>query len=265
MNLHILILKIKKRLIYFFYNIKSVETYFLKIKKIDFKHTIFKYGNHDFIARMKPSSDYDVINQVVVLEEYKIPLSFLNNNTFVNKSIIMIDAGANIGATTLYFKNNISKSCLIFCIEPDKENFELLNKNTSNYINDNSVILFNAGLTGELNQNLLINSKFGDGREWAKSIEITEKESSIKSITIDKIINDYNIGVIDFLKIDIEGSERFLIEPNTNLEFLKITRCIAIEIHDELGIREQIDQILYNYNFVIIIDGQTTIGFNQNL
>ncbi len=257
-----LILKIKKRINYFIAGEKSVETYFFKVVDSTNEITTFSYNGYDFIARLKGASDYDVLRQVIVLEEYKIPMSYLNNGVFEKKCII--DAGANIGATSMYFKVRYP-DVNIFCIEPDAENFKILEKNLQRFIENGSAILYNSGLTGIPNQNLKVHSNFGDGRDWAKSIEVTNEDSILKSITINEIIQSNNLSIIDFLKIDIEGGEIFLLDKNTDLNFLKITRCIALEIHDELNIRKQLNELLISMNFILIVDSQTTIGINRNL
>lgn len=262
MSINEIFLKIKKRLTYLFAGEKSVETYFFKVIDAKFKQTTFSYNGMEFTARLKGASDYDVLRQVIYLEEYKIPLSFLKNGKFEKK--LIIDAGANIGATSAYFKDNFP-DCKIICIEPDQNNFTLLTKNLNKYLEDSSATLYNAGLTGLSNQNLAVRSNFGDGRDWAKSVEVIEIESELKSITIPDILHETKFELIDFLKIDIEGGEKFFLEENTDLSFLDKTRCIALEIHDELGIRNQLDNLLQSHGFILIVDGQTTIGFNKLL
>lgn len=257
-----LILKFKKRINYFFAGVQSVETYFFKVKDSNSETTTFSYYGYDFIARLKGASDYDVLRQVIVLEEYKIPLSFLQNGVFEKKCII--DAGANIGATSMFFKVKFPE-VNIFCIEPDAQNFSLLENNLKRFVENGSARLYNSGLTGIPGQNLMVHSNFGDGRDWAKAIEVINEDSNLKSITIDQIVESNSINVIDLLKIDIEGGEIFLLAEDTDLEFLKITRCIAIEIHFDTNFRKRINDLLISKNFILVVDGQTTIGINRNL
>ena len=71
---------------------------------------------------------------------------------------------------------------------------------------------------------------------------------------------------MDILKIDIEGSEKQIFtSPVANFNFLKSTKCIAIEIHDEFDCREEICNILTDYGFVLFNQGELTIGINQKL
>lgn len=262
MTLKDIILKIKKRIHYILAGEKSVETYYFQVVESNISYTSFLYYGHKFRARLKNSSDYDVLRQVLVLEEYKIPLSFLENLKTEPQHII--DAGANIGATSLYFKNRFP-GVKIYSIEPDDNNFSLLSENLAPFVNEGSCILLKAGLSGVEGENLQVHSNFGDGRNWAKAVEKTTEVTGLKSITINNIINSHNIPIIDFLKIDIEGGEKFLIDPQSNLDFLSITKCIAVEIHDELDLRNRINEILIANHFFLIVDSQTTIGINKSL
>lgn len=48
-------------------------------------------------------------------------------------------------------------------------------------------------------------------------------------VTEEQFLHEFNIDHVDFLKCDIEGSEFFLLEPQSRL--LSITRNLAVEIH----------------------------------
>jgi hypothetical protein len=70
---------------------------------------------------------------------------------------------------------------------------------------------------------------------------------------------------IDILKIDIEGSEKQVFtQVGASLDFLRITRCLVIEIHDEFNCREDIYNILTANHFEISEAGEMTIAINKN-
>jgi len=68
-------------------------------------------------------------------------------------------------------------------------------------------------------------------------------------ITVEEFIKLHNIQSIDFLKCDIEGSEFGLIENDAPL--LKLTKQIAIEIHDFAGDRHKFINKLKELGFTI--------------
>lgn len=219
-----------------------------------------KDGNLLF-CRNQSHSDYAVFNQMFVLEEYKTVSSILRTNIeFNSKESVLIDAGANVGFATIYL-NQILSFNKIFCIEPSKDNFQILKKNTES-LNSKHLFLMNKALSGSENACYTIENNFRDGKDWS----ITTKKSDsgeIQGITLNEIIKKNDLQEITLLKIDIEGAERFIFESSTDLSFLNITKVIVIEIHDEFNIRENIYNILGKNQFLLIESGETTIGINK--
>ncbi len=90
--------------------------------------------------RDEPSSDLFVFGQLFLQEEYKSTVKLCNKYFPDNRDLILIDAGANIGMTTLYLSNffNFSK---IIVIEPSIENLEILNLNCDKLLTRSNKIL----------------------------------------------------------------------------------------------------------------------------
>ena len=163
--------------------------------------------------------------------------------------MVIIDAGANVGYCTVFF-NTVFPDAKIIAIEPDVDNFSVLLKNTE-FNNLKNVICLQAGLWSSLT-NLKIIRDYADYREWAIRVEGCDEETGLKGISFESLFSEYNIEDIDLLKIDIEGSERYLFDDALKVEnFLKRTKVIAIEIHDELASRDRIYQLLIANSFVI--------------
>ena len=92
---------------------------------------------HRTIFLRPGTSDISCIEQVFVNNDYALP--------FALDPTIIVDAGANIGASVLYFSNKYPKSTII-AIEPETSNFGLLTKNCAELEN---VICINAALWPE--------------------------------------------------------------------------------------------------------------------
>ena len=212
--------------------------------------------------RKDSSTDFEVFKQIFIHQEYYSVLSFFISNEVKLEN--MIDAGANIGLTSVFIKS-MFPDAKIACIEPENENFKVLEENLKSFSVDNSVQLFKAGLMGVSNLNLTVGSQFRGGGDWAKQTVLSDVDTTLKSISIKNICEKMNFNYIDLLKIDIEGAETFLIEAETDLSFLTFTKVIAIEIHDEYKCRLQINALLNQYNFLLIEVGETTIGINKQL
>jgi FkbM family methyltransferase len=222
-------------------------------------YTILLSNNSTLHIRNEAHSDYKVFCQILNNEEYQLIISILKHQSTL-KGLNIIDAGANIGLTTYYFSQFIDSS-KIFCIEPSDSNLAVLEKNIEE-ISNNEVNIYPNALSHESNLFFDIENDFRDGLDWASTTKLT-KNGKIKGITLAEIIEQNKLECIDFLKIDIEGAERFIFSLSSNLKFLLKTKIIAIEIHDEFETRMQINSILISNNFIIFESGELTIGINK--
>lgn len=217
--------------------------------------------NNIEIKLRKRSSDIDVFGQIFLSGEYKIVagLAVLNNIEVKN----IVDCGANIGLASVYF-NSFFPDATIISVEPDEENFKMLQHNAVGIKNSKTL---KQAIWFEKTE-LASGRKFRDKRDWSVTVEEitdeTDKEHAIKGITLNEIYSDFNLEYIDILKIDIEGAERHIFLNPDNCEFLKRTKIIALEIHDEFDIRNQINQLLSSFGFYIFESNETTIGVNLN-
>jgi len=212
-----------------------------------------------------PSSDLYVFNQIFLKEEYKFTIDIYKKYFVDIEDLVLIDAGANIGLTSLYLDLffNFSK---IITIEPSLENIEILKLNCNKLIKNSSIKFrnYNKVLHNKSGVNHILKTDFRDGNDWALRSE-KDESGNISSIALDKIITENNLDYISILKIDIEGAERFLFREGNDYDFLEITKLIAIEIHDEFNIRSIIIDTLKSYNFLIFEEGETTVAINKNL
>lgn len=222
---------------------------------------IIFFEGMQFFLRINGSSDFAVFKQVLINEEYKSVKEFFIDNKITCKTII--DGGANIGLTTIYFAS-IFRDCKIVAVEPVIENFESLQKHVELNLLSNVKLLNNA-LHNIDDVSFKISSNFRGGMDWAKQTEFTLDSTDLKSITIETIRKNQEWDTIDLLKIDIEGAERFLFADMPAATFLKNVKVIALEIHDEYELREKIYAIFNDLEFVIFNVGETTIALNRNL
>lgn len=213
-------------------------------------------------TRKRPSSDLDVFAQVFGYKEYK-PVVETYIEKFKNtKGLKVIDAGSNIGLTAVYLSRFFADSAFI-CVEPDANNFDMMTFNVeTNKVNATRIL----GGIWSSDTNLKIVKDFRDQNDWSFRVEETNEASGLQAFSIGSILKKHGWQSIDILKIDIEGSEKeIFLNPTADVSFLSITKCIAIEIHDEFDCREQIYQVLTAYGFDFFNSGELTIGVNKNL
>lgn len=205
----------------------------------------------------KNSSDLQVLESVVLQEEYKIVTA---NRKKCNS---IVDAGGNIGLTTVYLHAFFPEATFMI-IEPDDKNFALLKKNLEqNRIS--KIKLFNNALWVS-NEKLVISNSFRDGKDWSLTVEkanSTEEQKGIdflEGISLQEICTTTGIETIDLLKIDIEGAERFLFNDRSFLQHISnAVSLLVIEIHDEFNIRETINHEMTNAGFTAVESGDVTL------
>jgi len=121
----------------------------------------------------------------------------------------IIDGGANIGLTLIYFKQLYPDSCII-AFEPDRQVFNTLNKNMERF-----------GFSGiELVNKALWNTEtvlefMAEGADAGRLVELDEEQRTYKVPTVS--LRDYLQQPVDFLKIDIEGAETEVLEDCQDL------------------------------------------------
>ena len=200
------------------------------------------------------TTDVAMFEQVFLYDDYKIDLSFVPK--------VIIDAGANVGLFSILMKNRFPEAKVI-CIEPGKENCEVLKRNLGLYSNAE---ILNAGLWNSVTK-LSILDKYKAGHS-ALVVEEDAANGNIPAVTIDSLIQTYGLDTVDILKIDIETSEKEVFLKNYE-QWLPKMRMIIIELHDWLipgcskAFFEAINKTVNNYSYSVC--GENTIVENKDL
>lgn len=127
----------------------------------------------------------------------------------VNTDDVIIDAGANIGLFSIY---SIAKGAAkAYAFEPMEENVKIIKKAITINSYEDRIIIVKKGLSNETGTaNINISKDLS-----ASSIVFNRKDSvseTINIITIDDFMAQNNIKKLDFIKADIEGAERLMLE-----------------------------------------------------
>jgi FkbM family methyltransferase len=170
---------------------------------------IFKNKNYS-LGRLRRANDLISIYQDIVKS---------------GKAPLIIDAGANIGASAFWFSLTYPNSHTV-CFEPDAGNFELLKLNTSGL----NVELHQAAI-GSVDGSVDLADP-GEG-EWSYQT-IPNPNGIIKMISLNNVVRDKKmLGYQPFIvKIDIEGGEGELFSTNT--DWIDAFPLLIIELHDWL-------------------------------
>jgi len=248
-------------------------TYLYTLERCDLRHVEedkdhFKAvttGGVFLYLRKFPSSDAQVLHQIWTEKEYEVVADHIEKN-FHDRQLRIIDAGANVGYASLFLFDRLKRSYDIefVIIEPGAGNLEVLKRNfgingLKNYHIEKAG-LFNKGCF------LNINTDFRDGKDWSLCVEEVDYPTDLKGVEILEVMDKYNWEKIDFIKIDIEGSEKYLFENESYAAgFLRRIKLLSIEIHEEFNIREKIEKGLADNSFTLFAHGEITIGHNLAL
>lgn len=141
---------------------------------------------------------------------------------YLDSNKIFIDIGGWIGATCIYGSRK-SKSVIV--VEADINSFKDLKENC--LLNSKNIITINKAIynVDDIDMyfgsnNYLNNSQLNDSTSQIHFNSTNETSYKIKTITIKKIIENYNIKSddISLIKVDIEGGEEFILEDLYNIK-----------------------------------------------
>jgi FkbM family methyltransferase len=164
---------------------------------------------------------------------------FLKNEYFFKsdkKNLIILDCGANIGISTLYFKWLHTKS-EIHAFEPDIKTFNLLKENVEQSKLKN-VHVYNVALSDRNGKASFFIDKENPGslRMSMKFERMSKDRVEVNTIALSQFIqNEIGNREIDFIKIDIEGSEDVLMEDLNGNNKLKMIKEMVIEYHHRMN------------------------------
>ena len=170
-------------------------------------HLVFKYSIVNIF--------YWIFKRILfIIQRFKYPLEIevfitfyifglkqynIKNIFEVKNDAVVFDIGAFKGDTAYFFSKKCSNKARIYAFEPDENNYKVLLKIKDKYKLNNVIasnILFS---NSETEINFL-------------SMDLNRQAVKMKSTTIDKFTEENNIEKIDYIKMDVEGAEKNILE-----------------------------------------------------
>lgn len=193
------------------------------------KFNTFQY-KHFIINCLNEEEARKIIEEKFENEEYKTELT--------TDTPLIIDAGAHIGISVLYFKSVFPKSRII-AFEPEPNNFQLLEKNISvNNLTD--VSTYNYALSNYEGEAVLLTPFDSPKRAyWGNTLrkelwgpdDPDTNEIRVQTIKLSTYINEK----IDLLKLDIEGEETNVIKELEQAGKFPFIKNIVLEFHKTIS------------------------------
>ena len=117
-----------------------------------------------------------------------------------------LDIGANVGYYTALAIAGMEGSGKIIAVEPDRENFQYLERTVTANGGGNVTCIQKAAADRSGFLTLYVSSENrGDNRLYAN--ELSDGSYSVEVSTIDSILSDLGVDAVDLIKMDVQGFE----------------------------------------------------------
>jgi len=232
-------------------------------REIPFHFRADSVGDNGVITQIFKQNDYSVDNWIqgrCLAAHYR---TILNSS----KRPLIIDAGANIGASPLWF-GLAYPDAFIFSVEPQRDNFQLLEMNTSALHRKYNFHGAIASLEGFAT---VLDPGFSDWAFRTAPVPPVEYGSPAAIGTLSpRTILSHETGedLAPFIfKIDIEGAESNLFEEPT--DWIDEFPLIAIELHDWMfpfsGSSKTFLKSMASREFDLVHRGENIFCFNRTI
>jgi FkbM family methyltransferase len=181
------------------------------------------------------TSDEAVLEQIFRTEEFNISTApqfawiraTYNRMLAAGETPLVVDCGANIGLSALYFASHLPKARIVG-IEPARDNVELARKNTGH----NALIeIIEAAVHDQAAALELANP---EAEKFAYRVREAHAPTTtpVEAVTIGALMQRHGARRNLIVKVDIEGGEHALFRSNTG--WLDHTDLLIVETHDWL-------------------------------
>jgi FkbM family methyltransferase len=197
------------------------------INKYNFKNNNFEYivHNYDYFT-----TDYWIPSDVVITEreEYTTILNIIKK---MDTSKSVIDVGANCGLLCVPCSLN---GYTVYAFEPISMNIDLLNLNKEAN-NCESLHIIHKGLLDKVKNEKIFIPYCSDNASFDKDVAISNMkkkdyiEENVECITFDKWIEENSDVNVGFIKIDVQGFEKHVLDGMTKF----LNNCNDVHIFIE--------------------------------
>lgn len=234
----------------------------IKLERVSKTRTLLKAGDLNFIFPNRcfyEGDFFDIIypnlkldNDFIETFVYKNPYyesegCYENFGCKLNKGDYVIDAGANIGLFSVIASKTVCDTGKVFAFEPMNQITEVLKENIKK--NKCKNIITEKILLGE--NNSIVEFYYNLEKNYNASSSIIKEDGDsvlkLKQMTLDDYVELNNIQKIDFIKADIEGSERNLLR-GAEKTIKKFSPKLSIRTYHLPDDKAVLFQIVKNFN-----------------
>lgn len=179
------------------------------------------------VWEFKISNDYFYSTGPGWAYSYQYLLGQFTQHYLPKEGDVVIDVGAGVGEELLIFSRLVGNTGKVYAIEAHPETFKALEYNRDKNDFKNTELL-NVAISDAPGQIFIADTD--DSLANAVSKEHNRSGFSVEAITIEQLVERFNINRIKFMKVNIEGAEQLLIK-GIGSAITKIDN-MAIATHD---------------------------------
>ena len=171
---------------------------------------------------LRPNTRDGVVFWDTFYNKYHIPPVQLRDDA------IIVDLGANVGYTMVHFAHIYPKSH-IYGVEMDFDNFMLAKKNL-NDLGEQCMLIHSAVWSDD--GHIKYDKNMHESGYHVQYNDSQKEKSILREVpakSLNTIFSEFNLKRVDYLKMDIEGAEKFVLEKPD--KWINIVRMMKIEVH----------------------------------
>lgn len=170
---------------------------------------------------------------------------YQRGDCYIRENDVVLDLGANIGIFSRFASDKGAKR--VYSFEPIQQNFQLLSLNRPDNCEAHRIAVSNE-------DNVALTMGYDEHCPGGSSfVAKVGEEQTVMTMTVDTMVSNGIIERPDFIKMDIEGAEVMAFKGISD-DILKTTRCIAMEMHENVLPAEDVKAIY---------DRLSRLGFNS--
>lgn len=184
---------------------------------------------HDVLMRPR-TTDVKMYHSIFTQPQYDLPLAAA--------PLTIFDCGGNVGYAAVWFAMRYPQARIV-SIEPDRDNYALLVRNTSPFRN---VMPIHAAVWGSDTALDVVDIGHGECSFETRPVGEGPRTSVVGrslALSLPTLMRMLDVTSIDLLKMDVEGAETQVLAGD--LAWLRCVGVVVIEFHDERcpGLRER--------------------------
>lgn len=183
--------------------------YNVSLRRIERQSKVVTQNENGFVRTQTPMGAFwepvNAAGSEVFSQLAEIDSKYAAGAPAPRKGDVVLDCGANVGAFTREALRRGAR--LVVAIEPVPENLECIRRNLHSDIAAGRVIVYPKGVWDHEDTLILNRSNRDSAEDSFVRTGDTTPGPSLPLTTIDKIADELRLDQIDFIKMDIEGSE----------------------------------------------------------